>query len=138
MNRKEFFSTLGIAGTTLIIAKCSQSCSHKAPLPIAGIDFKLDLDTPAYAKLKNPGNFVFVADKVDIIVAQTINGQFIATNARCTHEGSLVAYYPSDILFCSKHGATFSTNGSNLTGPAVTPLTSYKTKLSGNFLHVYS
>lgn len=138
MNRKDFFSTVGISSAALIIGQCAQSCTHKESLPASGIDFKIDLDSSTYSKLKTPGNFVFVADKVDILVAHTINNEFIATNARCTHQGSLVAYYPSDILYCSKHGATFSTKGSNINGPATTPLTAYKTTLSGNILHVYS
>jgi Rieske Fe-S protein len=138
MDRKEFLSTLGLSGSLLFTSDCNFSCIHKTPLPSSNIDIKIDLDSTTYSKLKTPGNFIFIADKTDIIVAQTIHQQFIATNARCTHEGSLVAYYQSDILFCSKHGATFSTDGSNITGPAVKPLISYKTKLSGNILHIYS
>jgi cytochrome b6-f complex iron-sulfur subunit len=84
------------------------------------------------------GGFVFLTKTIDIIIAHTINDEYVAVSARCTHQGSLVAYYPSDIFFCSKHGATFDTKGVVKQGPAVNALQLFKTRLSGTNLRVYS
>lgn len=136
MNRKEFLAQLGTGGLLLAAIQCTQSCTHKENMDQSSTtDFYIDLSKPEYAALKTPGSFVFVKE---IIVAFTIHQTFIAASARCTHEGSLLAYYPSDILFCGKHGASFATDGSVLQGPAQVSLKMYKTELSGNLLRIYA
>ena len=140
MTRKEFFDMLGMAMPLTFVTCNMEACKHDSVIqPVSSaIDFTIDLNDTQYSKLKNQGGFVFVPDKIDVIVAHTINDQYIAVSARCTHQGSLVAYYPSDIFFCSRHGASFATDGTVKQGPAVAALTSFKTKLTGSKLRVYS
>ncbi len=140
MNRKEFFEMLGVSIPIAFVTCNMEACKHDSvALPASDlIDLTIDLNDTQYSKLKNQGGFVFVPDKVDIIIAHTIKDEYVAVSARCTHQGSLVAYYPSDIFFCSRHGAKFSTNGAVTQGPAVNPLTQYKTHLSGTKLRVFS
>jgi cytochrome b6-f complex iron-sulfur subunit len=137
MDRKAFFETIGVTGAVFLTCKGLESCTHKEPLPSSKIDISLNLNDTAYQKLKTPGNFVFVSDKIDLIIAFTINQQYIAAAARCTHEGSLVAYYPSDIFFCSKHGAKFNMKGSVIEGPALLPLKVFNTSISGTTLRIF-
>lgn len=140
MNRKEFFEMIGASIPITLVACNLEACKHDVMTqPSNGsIDFTIDLNDAQYSKLKNQGGFVFVPDKVDIIIAHTIKDEFVAVSARCTHQGSLVAYYPSDLFYCSKHGATFSTSGAVTQGPAVSPLTQFKTQLIGTRLRVHS
>ncbi len=134
MNRKEFLAQLGVSSLLFTAMQCTQSCTHKENMgQPTNTDLYIDLTKPEYAVLKTPGSFVFVKE---IIVAFTIHQTFIAASARCTHEGSLLAYYPSDILFCGKHGASFATDGTVLQGPAQVPLKMYKTELTGNLLRI--
>ena len=140
MNRKEFFDLLGVAIPMTLVTCNIEACKHDPVIqPTSNvIDFTIDLNDTQYNKLKNQGGFVFIPDKVDIIVAHTIKDEYVAVSARCTHQGSLVAYYPSDIFFCSRHGAKFSTSGTVTQGPAITPLTQFKTQLRGTLLRVFS
>ena len=85
--------------------------------------------------LKIPANFAFVNE---IIIAYTIHKTYIALAARCTHQGSLIAYYDSDMFFCSKHGATFNTNGEVTNGPATQNLIVYKTSLINSDLRIHT
>lgn len=137
MDRKAFFETIGLTGALLLTCRGFESCTHKEPLPTSKIDLTLNLNDTSYQKLKTPGNFIFVSDKIDLIIVYTINQQYIAAAARCTHEGSLVAYYPSDVFFCSKHGAKYNLTGTVMEGPAILPLKVFKTNLSGTTLRIF-
>ena len=114
-----------------------EACTKHQQLPSTPMDFTIDLTSPEYSKLQTQGNFVFVTKEIDILIAYTINGEYIALAARCTHQGSLLAYYPSDKIFCSRHGALFATDGTVLQGPANAPLRKFSTSLNGNSLRVY-
>jgi len=138
MTRKDFFERIGFSIPAAITVCSIESCK-KSDNPSTGkIDFTIDLKSPEYSKLNTAGGFVLLAKTIDIIIARTINDEYVAVSARCTHQGSLVAYYPSDIFFCSKHGAIFDTKGIVKQGPAVNALQLFKTQLSGTNLRVYS
>jgi thiosulfate dehydrogenase (quinone) large subunit len=56
-------------------------------------------------------------------VLQREAGQFVAVSALCTHKGCVVGYSASSRTFlCPCHGASFSTSGEVLGGPAPYPL----------------
>ena len=138
MTRKTFFELMGISITASATICNLDSCKKNELTSTDKIDFTIDLTDPLYSKLLQIDNFIFINKSIDIIIAHTKNDEFVAVAARCTHQGSLVAYYPSDIFFCSKHGATFDTKGNVKVGPAVNPLRLFKTKLTGNKLRIYS
>ena len=135
MDRSEFFSKIGILSGVALATSCLQSCNHELAKVTYPVDFTINLEDPKYLSLKTPTNFAFVNE---IIVAYTIHKTYIALAARCTHQASLIAYYDSDILFCSKHGATFNTNGEVTNGPATQNLIVYKTSLIKSDLRIHS
>lgn len=134
MNRKEFIEQVGKATLLIACGGCLAQCRHE-PIPQKNIDFTIDLTDYRYQNLSTEGGFIY---ENGILIARTIHDQYIATDAKCTHEESLVAYYPSDIIFCGKHGSSFATDGSVIQGPAVKALKTYKTQLTGNKLRIYS
>ena len=56
-----------------------------------------------------------------------------ALNPTCTHEKCNVRYLPKkNILGCKCHKSQFDLDGTNLSGPAPRPLTTYRAKLSAS------
>ena len=138
MNRKEFLSTLGLGAAAVACSYCLNGCK---PLdnPITAptnVDFTLDLSSSASGALKANGGYLYNGG---LIVARTVNGTYVALSQICTHAGGTVQYVPStNSFYCPNHGSSFATNGSVLSGPAASPLTSYHTSLNGTSLRVYS
>lgn len=138
MERKEFLSLVGKGAGSVLFLSILEACSKNTSslTPSGPVDFTLDLTNSQYSSLKTAGGYVY---SNGIIVAQTVNGDYLAVSAACTHQGTYVQYVTSNNSFyCPSHGSDFSTTGSVLRGPANVPLTQYKTALSGNSLHVYS
>lgn len=139
MNRKEFLKTVmyGTAalGITACIGSCLSGCSDDVTAP-SNVDFTLDLTLAANAALLTTGGYLV---SNGIIVARTGTNQFTAVSAKCTHEGTQVAWQQSNNRFyCSNHGATFTSAGVVTGGPASKNLTQYNTTLTGNSLRVFS
>lgn len=127
-------------GATAALAGCLAGCSKNVGTGSTngptGVDFTLDLTQSANAALQTNGGYVY---RSGIIVARTLNGNFIAVQQVCTHENFSVIYEAgSHRFYCNGHGGTFSESGQVLGGPPPRPLTSYNTSLSGNSLRVYS
>jgi Rieske Fe-S protein len=67
------------------------------------------------------GGKVFTDAKV--VVTQPAKGQFKAFSAVCTHVGCLCNRVAGGTIDCPCHGSTFKiSDGSVVTGPAMTPL----------------
>lgn len=141
MDRKEFLRQMGLSGAAIFAGACLGGCSKddvggSVPNPPSGVDFTLNLTEPANASLNSPGGYVY---KSGIIIAKTLNGSFIAVSQTCTHQGGTVEFQANNNRFyCPVHGALFQTTGSVISGPASSPLKSYKTSLSGNSLRIFS
>ncbi len=142
MDRKEFLSLLGFSTASAALVSCLGGCKKDAAASAAnttgpaGVDFTLDISQPANAALQTNGGYLY---SHNIIVAKTVNGDYIAVQQSCTHEQFTLAYEASQHLFyCDGHGATYSETGAVTGGPAPRNLTTYKTQLSGNMLRVYS
>jgi nitrite reductase/ring-hydroxylating ferredoxin subunit len=74
---------------------------------------------------------------VPLLITQPKKGVFKAFKGICTHQGGKLTSLSGPNLFCPLHGASFdSTTGKVLTGPASTPLKSYKVTVSGTSLKV--
>lgn len=135
MDRKEFFSQIGMGAAALIMPGCLGAltgCNKSVNAP-TNVDFTIDVSTGALA---NNGGYLV---KDGVIVARTISGSFIAVSAACTHEGSNVNYNSgSNIFVCPSHGAQFNSSGAVTSGPATKSLTKYNTSLTGISLRVYS
>lgn len=129
MDRKQFFSMVGIGVGAIIIEQCLSGCAKSTTSTT--VDFTLDVSSGALAQ--NGGYLV----QNGVIVARTQSGNYIAVSAACTHEGQNVTF-TNGRFYCSRHGATFSETGAVTNGPANTPLTKYLTSLTGTSLRVYS
>jgi Rieske Fe-S protein len=71
------------------------------------------------------------------VVTQPSPGQFKAFSAVCTHQGCLVSQVQNGMIVCACHGSVFSAvDGSNVSGPAPTPLTAKTVTVEGNTLKI--
>jgi cytochrome b6-f complex iron-sulfur subunit len=146
MERKEFFSVLGVSAGMIFMAPMLSSCS-KSLTDLSGtvasgnttgsaVDFTMDLTIAANATLNNNGGALLVGN---IIIAKTVSGAYVALSSICTHQGGTIGYDSAANRFhCPNHGANFATDGSVLNGPAQTPLKKYNTQLTGTTLRVYA
>lgn len=146
MKRQEFIHLFGF-GAAMVLTGCLGSCTRKAddpkpappqvPGPSGPVDFTLDLNDPANARLNNPAFGYVYGDSRRVIVAKTATGDYIALAAPCTHQGTLVQFQPSnDTFFCIGHGAQFSASGAVLVGPASVALRTYNVVQTGNTLRI--
>lgn len=107
----------------------------KIPAPPQKIDFSIDLNQSQFSPLLNNGGVVRYQK---LIIAKTLQGQYIAASEFCTHNGVLLEFSGVDNKYwCPAHGSQFSTDGSLLNGPAQLPLKTYKTQLTGLQLRIY-
>ena len=77
----------------------------------------------------------FKAGDSTVIVAQPVEGEFVAYSARCTHQGGVVQVIEGMTLRCPLHGAEYdATDGSNTLAPAPRPLDAVPVSESGGQL----
>lgn len=148
MERKDFIEKVGISAASILIFGCMQACSKSetaTPTQPGGnnnnnkpIDFTINITVAPYTSLSTSGGF-YVDKTNNIIIARTLNNQFIAVSSVCTHQQVTLDFVPNDNnFFCSGHGSTFSTTGAVTKGPAATPLKQYQTAISGNNLRIFA
>lgn len=155
VSRAAFLRSLGLSAATLsalYFSGCSKSADvSPAPTdgtnsqavatgntdPVVGeINFTLDLTKTENAKLKTKGQFVTAGA---VVVANTVNGTFVALLNDCTHDGGPLWYRASQNDFlCQWHGGEFNIDGSVKMAPPSRPEQTFKTTLSadGNTLQV--
>lgn len=144
MERKTFFSTLGISAGMLFLAPAMTSCSKSLTDSsttgggnTGAVDFTVDLTSQTYATLNSNGGSVV---KDNIIIARTSAGEFVALSSICTHQQYNPISFESaaNRFHCPNHGSNFATDGSVINGPAATALKKYNTQLTGTSLRVYA
>jgi cytochrome b6-f complex iron-sulfur subunit len=135
MDRKEFFSQMGIGAVAILIPSCLgglMGCQKPNVAP-TNVDFTIDTST---GSLANNGGFLV---SNGVVVARSTSGTFLAVSASCTHEGTNVNYNAAANNFvCPNHGAKFNSTGAVIQGPASRSLTKYNTVLTGTSLRVFS
>jgi cytochrome b6-f complex iron-sulfur subunit len=149
MERKDFLEKVGFGTASLLILGCMQACS-KAETAVAAssnnngsttpktVDYTINISLAPYNVLNNPGGY-YVDSANSIIIARTINNEFIAVSSVCTHASVTIEYQgPNNRFFCSGHGSTFTNAGAVSNGPATLPLKQFKTALSNNNLRIYA
>lgn len=141
MHRQEFLSKLGISLAAVCIgcnlASCGSDVKMEDPTPppppgqtLATVDLN--------SNIKNVGEST-VANRIIIVrlTAGNSPAAFTAVSVACTHQGTSINYNPTQGKFiCPNHGSQFSTTGSVLLGPAVTPLQEFKIAITGSSLTV--
>lgn len=135
MTRKELIRRMLLGTTTLILLpEVFTGCSKGSLAPGRPNEITIDLGSPAYASLNTAGNSVIISG---VIVANTGNGNFVALDSICTHQGCTISYsYASNNFPCPCHGSVFSSTGAVLAGPAPVPLRSYPVIRTGNILSI--
>lgn len=146
LKRGEFLRSLGPSTSALMAFYClgttMSSCKSddNTPTPVipgtgvtgtaSGSDFNIDLTSEKYKKLKTDGASEPIGD---ILVIATANNNYVALSKACTHQGTSVRYSGNGgVVVCPNHGSQFNFDGSVKKGPAASPLTVFKTTLSGN------
>jgi cytochrome b6-f complex iron-sulfur subunit len=149
MERKEFIEKVGLSGAAILIFGCMQACS-KAETAVAvgtnnngsttptNVDFTINISVAPYNALNTAGGY-YVDNANKIIIARTLNNEFIAVSSVCTHASVTIEYQGNNNrFFCSGHGSTFTSTGAVSNGPATQALKQYKTAISGSNLRIYA
>ncbi|MES2063399.1 MAG: Rieske 2Fe-2S domain-containing protein [Bacteroidota bacterium] len=141
MDRKEFFSAIGISAAALTVMGClgcsksSNSANGPSSAP-TGVDFTLDLSASANSALASNGGYLV---SQGILIARTTAGAYIAVQESCTHQSYPLVYQSgSKQFYCNNHGATFTEKGVVTGGPTNRSLVVYNTSLTGTSLRIYS
>jgi cytochrome b6-f complex iron-sulfur subunit len=137
MDRKEFLSVLGLGAAAVACSYCLEGCNpaDQGPTAPQNVDFTIDLNASANSALRTVGGYLYNSG---VIVVRTTTG-YLALSSICTHQGATVTYDAStNSFYCPAHGSIFSSSGAVTRGPAGSPLTVFKTTLSGTSLRVYS
>jgi cytochrome b6-f complex iron-sulfur subunit len=101
-------------------------------------DFTINIYIAPYNALNTPGGY-YIDSTNSIIIARTLNNEFIAVSSICTHANVTIEYQgANNRFFCSGHGSTFTNTGAVTNGPAAQALKQYKTTLTGNNLRIYA
>lgn len=81
---------------------------------------------------------VVQVDGAAYVVAQPAEGEFVAFDARCTHQGTTVEAGEGTTLVCPNHGSEFDAadGGAVLQGPATSALASVDVTVDGDQLVV--
>ena len=136
MNRRELIQRLLSGGAAITIApfmieSCSKQSSNTGG---SGSTIDLDLTQPANSVLNNDGGSLITQN---ILVINTGSKNFSAVSSICTHQGCTVAYNSgAGNIQCPCHGSVYTATGSNVSGPAPSPLKSYPVSLNGNILTI--
>ena len=152
MERKDFIEQVGLSTASILIFGCMQACSksdtgsnNSNPGSNSDnqgstkqVDFTINISVDPYTSLNTAGGY-YVETKTGIIIARTLNNDFLAVSSMCTHQGATVEYQANaNRFYCPLHGSTFDAGGKVTTGPAKATLNQYKTSLSGSNLRVYA
>lgn len=146
IERKDFLKQVGMGVGAIMLMNCLQSCTDgEIPDPNPGggsdkVDITIDLNTAAYSALNTKGGSKVVPDP-KIIVARTLDDNFIAVNAECTHQQTIINYRPATNDFlCPNHGSQFSATGAVTKSPATAALTKYFTSFdeTANTLRIFA
>ena len=72
-------------------------------------------------------------DEAEVVVAQPVEGEVVAYDATCPHQGCMVSSTGADdTLVCPCHGSTFAAaDGAVVQGPATTGLTVLSARVDG-------
>lgn len=105
------------------------------PPPPQKVDFVINLSQAPYTLLQQPGTFAYYKG---IIIAKTLQEEYIAVSEYCTHNGVTIEFFGAQNRFkCPAHGSAFNTNGEVINGPVQAAIKTYKTQLAGQQLRVY-
>ncbi len=143
MNRRDLIRQLAAGSVTLfVVPTFLTSCEKETIDPNGNPDpdpdpdpdeLTIDLGDDKYSSLLPVGGSYVESG---IIIFHTADG-YLALSSICTHQSCQVDYdHDVGNLPCPCHGSIFSTTGSVLQGPAVSPLKKYTLTQEGDILTV--
>ena len=130
MERRTFLNWAGVGLLASYLPVALAACSNSTDSNITATDTSgtgdnfLSLGTTE--ELKSTGYLLNEESKV--IVVEDSEGQIIALNPTCTHQGCIVQWEESNTLVCPCHNAKYALDGEVLATPAQKPLSSYEVK----------
>lgn len=130
MKRRKFLNWVGVGLLAsffpVALAACSDSeDSTTTASEAADAGGFLSLGTTE--ELESTG--YLLNEESEVIVVEDSNGQIIALNPICTHQGCIVQWEEeSDALVCPCHNAKYAPDGAVLATPAQQPLSTYEVK----------
>lgn len=86
-----------------------------------------------------PGDYAQVEVDDRFVAVFNVNGQFLAVEDVCTHDGGGLAggVVEGDVVICPRHGARFCLRtGAALTAPAYEPVATYATRVVNGIVEV--
>ena len=125
LTRTEFMRLVGTSIGLIAFTNCVAACGKEStdPAPAATVDFTINWANSPYSNLKSKGGYVV---EQQVIIAQTLAGDFIAVSSICTHaNNSLVFQGANNRFYCPAHMSGFSTAGIAINGPATVALKTY-------------
>ncbi len=137
MDRKDFIKNcLGLCALSMVPIGVLDSCTKTSTAP-TNVNFTLDISSAANTALNTVGGYI-VSNGVLVIRYNATT--FEAYSGACTHEGQQLVYQSSNlVIYCSRHGGTFSpTSGTVVSGPPPSALAKYTVTQSGNILTIKS
>lgn len=137
MDRKEFISKLGIGAAFVLTTPCIIGCSKDNLGETEKLDIDFTVDLNEFDSLRSPGSFIITNN---IVVANNIDGQFIAATVTCSHENLNQIKYDkfADNWECTAHGARYTQAGAGLNANGAGGLTTYNVTQDGDTLRVFS
>ena len=125
LTRTDFMRIVGTSIGLIAFTNCVAACGKESndPPPAATVDFTINWANSPYSNLKTKGGYVV---EQQVIVAQTLAGDFIAVSSICTHaNNTLVFQGANNRFYCPAHMSGFSTAGAAINGPATLALKTY-------------
>jgi cytochrome b6-f complex iron-sulfur subunit len=150
LERRDFLKKTGAVGVMSMFGlSFFTSCSSEddspnndntnPPAPSTGIVVQNDqvlVDLDVASVLKNTGGWALVI-QAQVLIVNVGGSDFNAMTSVCTHSGCDRNWtFSNNVFTCTCHDSRFRTDGSVVNGPALQPLRSYPTKVSGRTLTV--
>ncbi|MBE9046737.1 Rieske (2Fe-2S) protein [Pleurocapsales cyanobacterium LEGE 10410] len=131
MKRRKFFNWVGVGLLAsyfpVALAACSAGEDSTTATTEANPSAGDLLSLGTTAELQSAG--YLLNEESEVIVVQDSEGQLIALNPICTHQGCVVQWQEaSNTLVCPCHNAKYAPDGEVLAKPATAPLSSYEVK----------
>lgn len=136
MQRRNFLIRISTGAAAALAATHLTGCfSPSESLPNTPVDFTLDLSQ--LPQLTKPGGFVV---KDNVLVAKTLQGDYVAATVICSHEQRKEIIFEDDKnqFHCTAHDARFDSNGKGLNKEGNKNLTVYNTTIEANNLRILS
>ncbi|MBW4629356.1 MAG: Rieske 2Fe-2S domain-containing protein [Brasilonema octagenarum HA4186-MV1] len=137
MKRRYFFTLIGVSSlVSSLLMKVRASGPKTTTISSASGDWQ---KVGTVAELDKAGQLLNEKSPIGsvLVVGTSKSKKLIAVNPTCTHMGCTVEWLNKEGIFlCPCHASEFKLDGKAQTGPATKPLSTYATKIEGNFVMV--